>query len=276
MNDRVKPMIETLLGQIPDGWQQYTSTKDLLDLFGQALGCTILAIDGHNPNLFQFDRIGSDKVKYLKTSTAPFKNKLQSLAEMFAAAYGADVTITLKNLNGDSIPAFSLTAWIHGMKRTRNKLAKESDESGVANAFETNFVYQNYLKIGEPIVRRDTQIGRVNTQSTAYTENEVTYLGIVCDFFESLYDKNNQFIHFQNTTNSDKGTHWIIPYGKDIVVGVSEGEEITLGNALQNIIAGKNVEENIGFLLNTMYDCRRGEYLNIATNLINDYNQVFG
>ena len=29
-------------------------------------------------------------------------------------------------------------------------------------------------------------------------------------------------------------------------------------------------------ILNTLYDCRRGEYLNIASNLIRDYEIVLG
>ena len=110
LNERIKPFIESLLGMIPDGWQQYTDTKDLLDLFGQAVGCTLLAIKGENPSKFRFNTIGDNNVKYLQTNSEPFKNKLQSLSEMFAAAYGADTTVTLKNLNGDSIPAFSLTS----------------------------------------------------------------------------------------------------------------------------------------------------------------------
>ena len=120
------------------------------------------------------------------------------------------------------------------------------------------------------------QIGDTNTQPTQFTENEVTYLGIVCDYFESLYDPKNDAIHLQNTANSDKGTHWIIPYGKDIVLGNIDGKEVTFDKVLKNILEGTNVVESISLLSKTMYDSRRGEYQAIAAGLIDDFNEVFG
>ena len=276
LNQWVKPMIEQLLGMIPDGWQQYTSDNNLLDLFSQALGTTFLAISGSNTG-FQFNKIGADRVEYLNTNHNAFRgDAMQNLAEMFAAAYGADTTVTLQNLNGDSIPAFSLTSLIHGYKKIRNKLGKEAKTKGVKNALSSNFVYSNYLKVGEPYVRRDAQIAGTNTQAVSYSENEVTYLGIMCDFYESLYDSKNNSILFQNTTNSDKGTHWVIPYGKDIIVGRQNSKDVTLETALKEIISGDVNGTYRSMILNTLYDCRRGEYLNIASNLIRDYEIVLG
>jgi len=274
LNTTIKPVIETLLGMVPDAWQQYTNSKHLLDLFSHALCTTLLAISGNSSD-FTFDTIGDAKIKVLNVYTNAFRNKLQNLSEMFAAAYGIDTAVTLKNLNGDSIPAFSLTSWIHNFKRTVSKLEQKADKKAVENIFISNFAYVNSLKIGEPFCRRDLQIGDTNRQSSAYTENEVAYLGVVCDFFQSLYDNKRNHILFQNTTNADKQTHWVIPYGKDIELGKINGEIVTLETALKNIISGNNANDNITLLRNKIYNCRRTQYLALATNLINDYNKVF-
>lgn len=276
LNDNIKPFIEQLLGMIPNNWIQYTSTENLLDLFAQAVGTTLLASNPGTSRYFEFKTVGEQKEKILNTGTKPFKNKLNNLAEMFAATYKSDITVTLKNLNGDSIPAFSLTSWIQGYKKVRTKIEKEANLFEYANAYQYNFVYQNYTKIGSAFVRRDILKDDINKQSTTLSENEVMYVGLVCDFFESLFDDKNDFIHFQSTTNSDKATHWIIPYGKDIKLDSVSGERFTLKAALQNIITGEQAKISENAFITTLYNCRKGQYTNIAKNLIADFSEVFG
>lgn len=275
-NDNIKPLIENLLGMVPNNWMQHTATNNLLDIFAQAVGTTLLAINSKSSSIFNFNTVGESKTKILSTNSKHFKNKLNSLAQMFASAYKSDITITLTNLNGDGIPAFSLTSWIHSFKRTRNKLAQEAREKEVLNTFQYNFVYQNYSKIGQPFVRRDILMDDINKQAVNLSENEVMYLGLVCDFFESLFDDDCKDIHFQSTTNSDKATHWIIPYGKDILIYTKNGEQIKLSDALKSIVrSDEDSKKCIDAFMNVMYDCRRGQYMNICKNLINDFNEVF-
>ena len=78
LNTTIKPVIETLLGMVPDAWQQYTNSKNLLDLFSHALCTTLLAISGNSSD-FTFDTIGDSKIKILNVYTNAFRNKLQNL-----------------------------------------------------------------------------------------------------------------------------------------------------------------------------------------------------
>lgn len=278
INKEITPLIESVAGIIPDNWRNFTSGNNLADLYCPLIGVVLDAMN--NEDNYQFTEY-DNSFKVLDPYASGIINSLQSLSEFYAASRGSDLAITLKDLNGNSIPAFGLTSFQYNIQQHKNKLIEEINEYNKDrteseihfNALENNFVYEKMNWIGQEIIRNTVRInGRVRS-SRQLSDREVTYLAVISDFATNLFDENKNSVMFQNTTNSDKSTHPIIPYAKSLPIS----DNLTLGQALNHIITDPEKRRSSKqHLINTLFNSRRGEYTNIAKSLINDYNKALG
>ena len=193
------------------------------------------------------------------------------LVDFITAVKGLDLVVTLKDLNGNSIPAFGMTSFQYGLSAHKNKMQREVIGTDKINALANNFVFQNSNNVGQEIIRNTVAINGEVKSSKQLSSNEVSYLAITSEFGSSLYDINNKYVEFQNTTNSDKVTHPIIPYSK----GIELDKDFTLGTALTTIIQNtSDAKKATEAILKKLYDCRVSEYRAIAKSFIEDYNKA--
>ena len=281
INDAITPLIESIAGIIPDNWRNFTADKNLANLYCPLIATVLHALN--NSDTFEYTTY-DNSFKVLDPYYSGIVNSMQTLSEFYAASRGSDLAITLKDLNGNSIPAFGLTSFQYNIQQHKNKLIEEMNDYNASNqnhphfnALQKNFVFENMNWVGQEIIRNTVRInGRVRS-SRQLSDREVSYLSIISDFATNLFDENQDSIMFQNTTNSDKSTHPIIPYAKALQLVPKIDPTITLGSTLIDFITKTdNRAECKKRLLNTLFNARRGEYENIAKSLINDYNKALG
>lgn len=274
-NKAIIPFIEEHFGLIPNNWADFTSITSLANLYTPAIGMLVSALE--NPDNFEWDEYQSGNIKIFNPYKSGLVNSSVPLVDFLTAVKGSDLTVTLKDLNGNSIPAFGITSFQYNLAAHKNKIAeearaKEKAGTGHKNVFLSNFVYENSESIGQEIIRNTVSINGTVKSSKELSSGEVSYLAVTADFGQSLYDENNEYIEFQNTTNSDKVTHPIIPYGKKIKLNA---QGLTLENAAKNIIlGGRNGNSAVDALIGKLWKCRSGEYKAIARTILSDYNKA--
>ena len=241
----------------------------MANLYTPAIGTIITALE--NPDSFEYDEYLNGDVKILNPYKSGIVNAMVPLVDFITAAKGLDLVVTLKDLNGNSIPAFGMTSFQYNLEQHKNKMQNEAKDTGKINALANNFVFQNSGSVGQEIIRNTVEINGEVKSSKQLSSNEVSYLAITSEFGSSLYDENNKYVEFQNTTNSDKVTHPIIPYRKNIALN----SDFTLGTALVAIVQnGSDAKKATRAILKKLYDCRVSEYRAIARSFINDYNKA--
>ena len=268
-NDAIRSFIEETIGVIPSNWSDFTKVTSLANLYTPAIGTIITALE--SPDSFEYDEYLNGDIKILNPYKSGLVNAMVPLVDFITAAKGLDLVVTLKDLNGNSIPAFGMTSFQYNLESHKNKMQREAKTTGKINALANNFVFQNSHNVGQEIIRNTVEINGDVKASKQLSSNEVTYLAITSEFGSSLYDENNKYVELQNTTNSDKVTHPIIPYGKSI----SLDSDFTLGAALMAIVQdGSDAKKATRSILKKLYDCRVSEYRAVAKSFINDYNKV--
>lgn len=263
LDDEVPNDYETTIEQLAYGGQEST----LFGLYGNIIGLVIAGTESFSE--IQWNNESDPDRETIKLG--PFRNILTNLQTFLGVAYGTNVASTLKNEEGNNIAAYTLTSMIHQLNHLLLKLTKRSDSS-----FKSNLVAQQFREyVGEPIVRGDVNIKGKKKAARALNEVELAYVGIISDFWNSvnsLYSDNKvKEICFQNTTFSDKNTHFKIPYNKYFKIN----DTLTLGAAIQGIIEDNHKEDKINAFKNAFYDSQKKAYLQILDNLISDYKKAF-
>ena len=263
LDDEVPEDYATTIEQLAYGGEEST----LFGLYGNIIGLVIAGTESFSD--IQWNNENDPDRETIKLGS--FRNVLTNLQTFLGVAYGTNVSSTLKNEEGNNIAAYTLTSMIHQLGHLLLKLTGKTDSS-----FKDNLVAQQFRDyVGEPIVRGDVNIKGKKKAARSLNEVELAYVGIVSDFWNSvnsLYSDNKVTeICFQNTTFSDKNTHFKIPYSKYFKIN----DSLTLGTAIQGIIEDEGRESKISAFKNAIYDSQRKAYLQILDNLILDYKKAF-
>lgn len=267
-NNTGKKLIEALLDTlVPEDYSTVMEqlagsdgvVPSLIDLYGNVLG---LVLHGSTEgNTLSWNNEGDPRREMVKLG--PFRQSTNKLQTFLGVADGVDVASTHKNAAGNNIAAYSLTSMIHQMDQMALKL------QGKDSSFQSNPVLAQFRDmVGKPIVRGDVDIMGKKKAARNLTESELTYVGIVSDFWNSFIkvykDDDVQYITFQNTTFSDKNTHFKIPYSKHFKIY----RDVTLKEAIQGIIDGKKQYSKT--FETAIFEQRRDGYQVVLNNLIAD------
>ena len=245
------------------------SKINLMSLYGNAIGFTLhAALDTG-----VVDFINENQVEREQANLKEYNRAFDPLQEFLGKAYSTDITPVNRNEFGNNVAAYTLTSMIHQIDRIVLKL-----ESSPRNSYRSNPVLKQFREnVGQIIARGDINIMGKKKQAKSLTVNEVSYAGIICDFWNSFIkeygDGESNYITFQNITNSDKNTHHKIPYSRNFKIT----EDYTLQKIIDDIVSGKGaVRTNaIKAFKSAIFDARKGSYRSILENLITDFVDAF-
>lgn len=243
----------------------------LFQMFSDIIGLTLTA-SNQDPTLewrlgYQYKDSG-----LLDLSTYGFA--LENPAKVFSIIYGADCISVIRNASGNSLPTTQLICLSNNFHTLRHKLQIEGDAvfgQGYYNIYQDNLLFANNDLLVSPLVRNDVTIKGVNKKPSELTFNEVMQLAIVNDFFQQI-NKNDRInsvgtIYLQNTTFSDKNTHWLPGYKLNGKI-----KDTTLGELINTCINTRNSDR----LTEIFRQTRAAKINSVAENIIYDYQKAFG
>ncbi len=256
---------QRVLNQVSDGSD---NTSNLFNMYGDAIGIVLLSSYKDN-NVDWINNLGDPKRESVNLN--PFSSKLDSLKTFLGIAFGTNVSSTLRNQSGNNIAAYQLTSMIRQVPKLVLKMHEIKTEK---NSFLSNPVYNSILNhknhVKRPVTRIDANIKGKKKSSRDLTEAEVAYIGIMSDFFNSYMG--DMDIEFQDTTFSDKNTHFSIPYSRFLKID----SKLELGTAIKNVLSSKNKknrEEQALIFQNAIFNSRKGTYEKILDNLTEDFSK---
>lgn len=276
-NDFAKTFIEDLLDTpVPDNYgaiiEQMSgggTTLGLMSLYGNAIG--VILHGAFDTKDVDFENRYDEERE--SVSLRKYNLAFKALQEFLGKSYSADITPVNKNEFGNNVAAYTLTSMIHRMGMLVLEMETKDNHSYKSNPVFKQIRSKN---IGDIIARGDVNIMGKMKQARNLTVSEVAYLGIVCDFWNSFNKKYGEgeenYITFQNTTNSDKNTHHKIPYSRNFKID----DENALGPIIESIISGEGREDAILKFRDAIFNSRKGSYQTILYNLVSDLVEAFG
>lgn len=257
-NNFAKTFIEELLDTpVPDNYGSIIEQMSgggtklgLMSLYGNAIG--VILHGAFDTNAVDFENRYDEERE--SVSLKKYNLSFKALQEFLGKAYSADITPVNKNEFGNNVAAYTLTSMVHHLERLVLEM-----ELNPRHSYKTNPVFKQIRSgnVGDIIVRGDVDIMGKKKQARNLTVSEVAYLGIICDFWNSFKKKYGEgeenYITFQNTTNSDKNTHPKIPYSRNFKID----DENSLGPIIESIVSGENREESVKIFRDAIFNARK-------------------
>lgn len=295
LNTKIPPNIETYIQQLTAS-STTSSNTELGRMFLPVIGLVIAASD---PDLADVNSIydntstnslwsNTDRglISETKSSlnTKKFFHLFSGISELLGLAWHTNISNTLKNGFGNNVAAFTLTSEIYNTRKMVSRLEYFTPNSEKNSFKGNNVVYDQintvleggYPAIGRPVVRQDVTINGKKKASRDLTIAETAFINIFSDFFTNLFNADEHNIYLQPSCFSDKNTHFLIPYNKQLVIGRNgKGEKVTLGGVINSILdpAKRGSAENL--LETIIYNNREASYTKILNNLVSDYRVAF-
>ncbi len=261
---------DSILQQLGGG---KSTVGQLWNEFVGPIGITLLASDSSANKLTDesfWENGANDPIKS-QFKTRQFSTPIQKATDFLGLAWGLNVSNTQRNSFGNNVASYNLTSLINQMPRMITNMKTKTPE----NIFSDHPVYKQFgTHIGAPRVRLDVNINGRKKSARDLTVSELAQCSIIYEFFKSytgFKDNAENYIYLQNSCFSDKNTHWLIPYHKNLKIG---GQ--TLQTILSNILSTDSKMHNSGVstMINAIYDARKSEYSKILNRLISDFIAV--
>ena len=199
-----------------------------------------------------------------------FNNDLLKIGRRLGVIYGDSIHNTIKNLNGNNLPLFQLTSLEYNWRMCLD----DAKENYWDNPMQESIFWENEDLLTEPQRRSEVAFNKQVKSPAKLNLEELLKLSIIDDFLMPY--KNGDTIYFQNTTFSDKVTHFLPGFRtklalKGTVVTSIFGE----GKSLHDIItdALKNGTSKIIEWGRIVQMKQTGMVLE---NILRDYANVFG
>ena len=128
--------------------------------------------------------------------------------------------------------------------------------------------------VGKPIVRIDADVDGNKKASRDMSEAELAHISIMSDFYKSFIKSDEENIYLQNSCFSDKNTHFVIPYNKNIVIDTVGKETITLSKAISTILSPTASIKGEKMFFDAIYNIRQGKFQTLLNNLASDWQKV--
>ena len=254
--------------QILDQLSNKVNSIDLFDTFVTPICIAITAAEDSGA-LFWNDDDKKELALYR------YNVDLTQLQTFLGIAYGTNVSSVLRNNAGNNVAGFQLTSMIRQMPKLAFKISRITD-----NAFKHNPIFRALTNesgrnmVGEPIVRVDVKIGDKVKAARDLTVSECLYLATMVDFYNNLKNDNYNFLDYQNTTFSDKNTHFLIPFGKDLSINGT----LTLKKAVNDLLTAKSAKTRLAAqtaFMDAIFNCRQGVFTKVLDNIAKDYFEAF-
>lgn len=264
---------DSILQQLSDGG---SAINELLKTFSGCIGTVLLASNTDKENVSSliddayWDNSFDDPVRS-QFRSSKISIPIQNVANFLGLAWGLNVSSTQRNSFGNNVASYNLTSLINQMPRMITNMKTKTPE----NIFSDHPVYKQFgTHIGAPRVRLDVDINGNKKSARDLTVAELAQCSIIYEFFKSytgFKGNSEEYIYLQNSCFSDKNTHWLIPYHKNLKIG---GQ--TLGTILSNIMSTDETSHKSGIktMMNAIFDARKSEYSKILNRLISDFTDV--
>lgn len=206
----------------------------------------------------------------------PYGQALDPVAKVFSIIYGADCTSTIRNAAGNGLPLYQLISLVYNFDAIEHEIDMKSVINGsYHNIYQANLLFKSDL-LTQPMVRSDTTVGKVTKKPSQLTFNEASQLAIVNDFFQQFNkptrDSTRGVIYFQNTTFSDKNSHYLAGFRlSGTLYDPTIKEKTTLDELLKDCINNNNFTR----MEEIFQDTRKKKMNLVVQNLLNDYSDVF-
>ena len=238
---------------------------DLMESFKDLVGLAIYGIETKNITYDKNDLVD------LRSYDEP----IERVAKVMSIVYGSDSMNVIRNSSGNNLPVYQLTSLAYNFKNMVNdfKTMQLADDDYRNNIYEKNLLYSNEdLIVGPPVIRSEVYLNNVTKESGKLTFSEVMNLAILKDFYSSY--KNNGIIYLQNTTFSDKKTHFLIPYGTSVSFNVNTDDNTTISTQLKDLIEDcfNNGSDHIEDIIRQL---RKDKINAVVYNILLDYSKVF-
>lgn len=268
---------ESILQQLSDGRPTF---NQLLKTFAGCIGIVLLASNTDTKDGTKSLSSLTDNAYWNNRSDDPLRSQfkasklsvpVQNVANFLGLAWGLNISNTQRNSFGNNVASYNLTSLINQMPRMVTAMKTKSPE----NIFSDHPIYKQFAThIGAPRVRLDVNINGKKKAGRDLTVSELAQCSIIYEFFKS-YTKfktnEEEYIYLQNSCFSDKNTHWLIPYHKNLKIG---GQ--TLQTIFGNILSTNSPIHNAGVstMMNAIFDARKSEYSKILNRLISDFTAI--
>ena len=199
-----------------------------------------------------------------------FNSDLLNIGRRLGVIYGDSIHNTIRNLSGNNLPLFQLTSLEYNWRMCLD----DAKEIKYDNPMEFSIFWDNEDLLTEPQRRSEISFGgRIKSPAKLNLE-ELTKLSIIDDFLFPYLGGDT--IYFQNTTFSDKTTHFLPGFKLNTALkGDTVTEIFGSDKTLHNIIddALKNGTSKITEWSRKVQMQQAGT---LIYNILNDYAAVFG
>ena len=186
-NNTGKKLIEALLDTlVPEDYSTVMEqlagsdgvVPSLIDLYGNVLG---LVLHGSTEgNTLSWNNEGDPRREMVKLG--PFRQSTNKLQTFLGVADGVDIASTHKNAAGNNIAAYSLTSMIHQMDQMALKLQGKIVLSKVILYWPNLEIWLENQSLEVMLILWERK-----RQARNLTESELTYVGIISDFWNFLH-----------------------------------------------------------------------------------------
>lgn len=265
-----------------------TNGESVIDLFGNAVGITILGIYDKIPEskggfahtrFFTYEHTGGWSINLSK-----YTDKYNNAARYLSVLRGSEQYNVLHDLNGNNIPVFQLGSYMHDLKKIINSIKNKNNVSPYAD----NILIKHPKLLGKTFFRLDAKYRDSVSKSKQLSGADAMYLSITQDYWQQLL--NNGQLLIQPTCNADKSKFdlrqillselTLIIDGKE-VNGRDAFIDITSTFALERGVHGSYVTNKkrlsrINAIEKAIVDYKSSKTRKFLTDTINRFNKVLG
>lgn len=199
-----------------------------------------------------------------------FDNSLLKIGRRLGVIYGDSVHNTVRNLNGNNLPLFQLTSLEYNWRMCLDDAKAIEYE----NPMQFNIFWDNEDLLSEPQRRSEIAFnGQVKSPARLNLE-ELMKLSIIDDFlFPYLHEDT---IYFQNTTFSDKTTHFLPGFKTKLTLKGDTFTEIFGRDKTLKDVIDDAIKNGSGKIVEWGRRVQMGQTGQVLDNILHDYAEVFG
>lgn len=209
----------------------------------------------------------------------------RNLARVLNIINGSDIVSVVKNSEGNNLPLYQMICLAYNHYLIYDRIKRQINEDLKNNSYYNsqynyNVVFNNIQHIRRPRIRAEVSIDRVTKQSASLSAQDVIYLAIGYDYFQSLFKpqsyvegkREEAIIGFQAHTYSDKNKHFVSQFNVGATWNIN-GKNINLKHCLDRYFkSGKR--EDIEPILDAWFMSSQKQMNALAKNILNDYNKA--
>ena len=203
-----------------------------------------------------------------------FNSLLLDIGKRLGVIYGDSIHNTIKNLSGNNLPLFQLTSLEYNWRMCLDDAKEDTNDY---NPIKYNIFWDNEDLMVQPQRRSDISFNGNTKSPVKLNLEELLKLSIFDDFLFPYLNSSeiDAAIYFQNTTFSDKSTHFLPGFKlkqllKGKVIESIFGDTATLENIIKDAI-----EHGTGNILEWNRQVQRDQTQRVLERILNDYEEVF-